>query len=301
MRPDLSVRIGPISMKNPLMVASGTHNLDYGELYPLDILGAYVPKTIRMHTWPGNPPPRTAEVPSGVVTSVGIPSKGWDAFVREDAPRLRALGIPVILSVVGKTEDEYAGMAERAGSLGFLAGVELNLSCPNIKAGGLAFGSDAKTAASLMDKVRKATSLPVIPKLPPDYGRVVEVAKACEDAGADAIAMINAPPAMVIDVDTRQPVLGNRTGGLSGPAIRPMAVYMIYRVYKAVRIPIIGMGGACDARDVIEFMLAGARAVALGTVNFFDPMAVPRALEGLREFTTTNGIDDINSLVGAAH
>ncbi|HHY36462.1 MAG TPA: dihydroorotate dehydrogenase [Firmicutes bacterium] len=298
---NLAVRIGKITMKNPITVGSGCFSLDYEALYSPDILGAYVPKTIRAYPWPGNPPPRITETPSGVLSSVGIPSKGWAKFLEEDVPALKALKTPVILSVVGRTEEEYAEIVEFADGLGFLAGIELNLSCPNVKAGGLQFGADSKMAYDVVARCRKKTDLTLIPKLPPDPSHIVEVARAVEAAGADAIAMINSPKAMLIDIETKKPFLGNVIGALSGPAIRPMAVAFVYQVYEQVGIPIIGMGGVTTVRDVIEFLLAGAQAVALGVVNFFDPLAVPRILDGLQKYLEEKGIEDVNSLVGAAH
>ncbi|MFY9371268.1 MAG: dihydroorotate dehydrogenase [bacterium] len=298
---NLAVQIGKINMKNPITVGSGCHSLDYSPLYSLDILGAFVPKTIRAYQWPGNPPPRITETPSGVLSSVGIPSKGWAKFVEEDVPALKALKTPVILSVVGRTEEEYAEIVELADELGFLAGIELNMSCPNVKAGGLQFGADRNMAFEVVSRCREKTDLTLIPKLPPDPSNIIEVARAVEAAGADAIAMINAPKAMLIDIETRKPFLGNIIGALSGPAIRPIAVAFVYQVYEHVRIPIIGMGGITTVRDVIEFLLAGAQAVALGVVNFFDPMAVPKIIDGLEKYLEEEGIQDVNSLVGAAH
>lgn len=297
----LFVNVGGIEMKNPILVGSGTHSLDYEALYSPNILGAFVPKTIRPYYWPGNPPPRITETPAGMLSSVGIPSKDWDDFVLEDVPKLKELTTPIIQSVVGRTEEEYLDIIARCSELGVFAGIELNLSCPNLKAGGLQFGSNKDMAYQLMVKARKVTSLPLIPKLPPDPTNIVEVAQAMEAAGADAIAMINAPRAMMIDIETAKPFLGNKIGALSGPAIRPMAVALLYQVYEKVNIPIIGMGGVSNYRDVVEFMMAGARAVALGTVNFFEPMAVPKVLDDLQSYLEKKGIEDINSLVGVAH
>ena len=298
---NLSVQIGKIRLQNPITVASGCHSLDYENLYPLDILGAFVPKTIRAYEWPGNPPPRITETPSGVLSAVGIPSKGWDKFVGEDVPKLKALKTPIILSVVGRTEEEYTEIVELSSGLGFLAGIELNLSCPNIKAGGLQFGANKDMAYRVVAQCREKTGLTLIPKLPPDPSNINEVAMAVEAAGADAISMINSPRAMMINIETRKPFLGNKIGALSGPAIRPIAVALLWGVYEVVKIPIIGMGGIATVRDVIEFLLAGARAIALGVVNYFDPMAVPKILAGLKQYLSDKGIDDVNSLVGAAH
>ena len=298
---NLSVKIGKIKMQNPITTGSGCHSLDYESLYSPDILGAFVPKTVRAYSWPGNPPPRITETPSGVLSAVGIPSKGWEMFVSEDVPKLKALKTPVILSVVGRTEEEYAEIVELCDGLDFLAGIELNLSCPNVKAGGLQFGANKDMAYKVVALSRKKTGLTLIPKLPPDQSNIIEVAKAVEAAGADAISMINSPRAMMIDIETRKPFLGNVMGALSGPAIRPIAVALVYQVYQNVKIPIIGMGGIANVRDVIEFLLAGSQAVALGVVNFFDPMAAPKILAGLEQYLEEKGIEDVNSLVGAAH
>jgi len=301
--PNLAVTIAGIYMKNPLTVGSGTygHHGNFSQFFPVNILGALVPKTIRGYSWPGNPPPRVYETPSGLHTSVGIPSIDWDDFVAHEVPILEAIEIPVIQSVIGRTEDEYVAITQRCADLGIFAGIELNLSCPNIKQGGLDFGYDPVASFKLVRRVRAATRLPVIAKLAPDYSSLTRVAKAVEDAGADAISMVNAPRAICIDYRTRKPIIGNKIGSLSGSAIKPMAVYMIWEVYRAVRIPIFGMGGVYDYRDVIEFMAAGARAVAFGTINYINPLALPKALKDLTAFLEMNGIADVNDLVGAAH
>jgi dihydroorotate dehydrogenase (NAD+) catalytic subunit len=301
--PDLSTTIAGIRMKNPLTVGSGTygHHGHFGQFFPVDTMGVLVTKTLRSYRWPGNPPPRVYEVPSGLHSSVGIPCNDWDHFVRHDVPILKGLDVPIIQSVIGRTEDEYVEIVRQCSELGIFAGLELNLSCPNTKQGGVDFGYDAEVAARLVRRVRDATKLPVIAKLAPDYSSLTRVAKSVEAAGADAISLVNAPRAMCIDYRTRKPIIGNKIGALSGTAIKPMAVYMVWEVYRAVRIPIFGMGGVTDYRDVIEFMAAGARAVAFGTINYVDPMALPRALDDLTRYLEENGIEDVNELVGAAH
>lgn len=301
--PDLAVSIAGIAMKNPLTVGSGTygHHGKFSQFFPVETLGMLVPKTIRGYDWPGNPAPRVLEVPAGLHSAVGIPAISWDEFVAHEVPVLSSITVPVIQSVIGRTEDEYVEITRRCSDLGIFAGIELNLSCPNIKQGGLDFGYDPMASAKLVARVKAVTKLPIFAKLAPDYSSLVSVAKAVEDAGADVISMINAPRAMCIDHRTRQPMIGNKIGSLSGTAIKPLAVYMVWEVYRAVRIPIIGMGGVCDYRDVIEFMAAGARAVAFGTINYVDPLALPRALDDLTRFLAENGIDDVNRLVGTAH
>jgi dihydroorotate dehydrogenase (NAD+) catalytic subunit len=301
--PELAIEIAGIRMKNPLTVGSGTygHHGQFGQFFPVEMMGALVTKTVRGYAWPGNPGPRVLEVPSGLHSSVGIPCSDWREFLARDIPPLRAMQLPVIQSVIGRTEDEYVEVAERCADLRLFAAIELNLSCPNLKQGGLDFGYDPIAAARVVRRVRDAVGVPVFAKLAPDYSSLVRVAKAVEDAGADAISMVNAPRAMLIDYRTRKPRIGNKIGSLSGPAIKSMAVYMIWEVFRAVKIPIFGMGGVADFRDVIEFMAAGARSVAFGTVNYVDPHALPKALAELTRFLQEEGIADVNDLVGAAH
>jgi len=290
-------------MKNPLTVGSGTygHHGHFSQYFPVEVMGALFPKTIRSYRWPGNPAPRIHEVAAGLHSSVGIPCNDWSYFVEHDVPILKSLDLPIVQSIIGRTEDEYVKLASECSALGVFAGLELNLSCPNIKEGGLDFGYDPKASRRLVERVRRVTQLPVIAKLAPDYSSLTEVAKSVEAAGADAISLVNAPRAMCIDYRTRRPIIGNKVGALSGAAIKPMAVYMVWDVYRAVKIPIIGMGGVSDYRDVIEFMAAGARAVAFGTVNYVDPLALPKALSDLTDWLAENDIHDINDLVGAAH
>ena len=301
--PNLRVTIAGIEMKNPLTVGSGTygHHGQFNQFFPAETMGLLVPKTIRTYKWPGNPAPRLFETPAGLHTSVGIPFSGWDEFIEHDVPMLKSLNVPIIQSVIGRTEDEYIDIVGRCSDLNIFAGIELNLSCPNLKHGGLDFGYDPDAAFHVVKRARARSEVPIFAKLAPDYSTLVPVAKAVEEAGADAISMINAPRAMCIDHTTRKPIIGNKIGSLSGPAIKSMAVYMIWAVYREVNIPIIGMGGVTDFRDVIEFMAAGARAVAFGTINYVDPMALPRALKELASFLEANEIADVNELVGSAH
>lgn len=301
--PDLAVTIAGITMKNPLTVGSGTygHHGRFSQFFPVEVMGALVPKTIRTYKWPGNPAPRLHETPAGLHTSVGIPCNTWEHFVAHDVPILKAQKLPVIQSVIGRTEDEYVDIVGRCSDLGIFAALELNLSCPNLKQGGLDFGYDPDAAYQVVARCKQRSAVPVFAKLAPDYSSLVPVALAVESAGADAISMINGPRAMCIDYRTRKPIIGNKIGALGGPALKSLAVYMIWAVYRAVKIPIIGMGGVADFRDVIEFMAAGARAVAFGTVNYVDPLALPRALADLTKYLEENGISDVNELVGAAH
>ncbi len=301
--PNLKVTVAGIEMKNPLTVGSGTygHHGCFSQFFSVETMGALFPKTIRNYRWPGNPPPRVLECPAGLHSAVGIPCNDWSWFVEHDLPVLRSLELPIVQSVIGRTEDEYVEVARKCSELGVYSGLELNLSCPNTKQGGIDFGYDPEASFKLMRRVREVTKLPVFAKLAPDFSALSTVAKAVEAAGADAISMINAPRAMMIDHRTRKPMIGNKVGALSGAAIKPMAVYMVWEVYRAVKIPIVGMGGVTDFRDVIEFMAAGARAVAFGTINYIDPTALPRALADLTRWLSENGIDDVNDLVGAAH
>jgi dihydroorotate dehydrogenase (NAD+) catalytic subunit len=301
--PNLKVTIAGIEMKNPLTVGSGTygHHGNFSQFFPVEIMGALVPKTIRTYKWPGNPAPRLHETPAGLHTSVGIPCNSWEYFVEHDVPILRAQNVPIVQSVIGRTEDEYVDIVGRCSDLGIFAAIELNLSCPNLKQGGTDFGYDPDAAYRVVKRSRARAALPVFAKLAPDYSLLTPVAKAVESAGADAISMINAPRAMCIDYRTGKPIIGNKIGALSGPAIKSMAVYMIWEVYRAVKIPIIGMGGVADFRDVIEFMAAGATAVAFGTVNYVDPMALPRALADLKQYMEDNEIADVRRLIGTAH
>ena len=301
--PNLSVTIAGITMKNPLTVGSGTygHHGRFSQFFPVEVMGALVPKTIRTYKWPGNPAPRLHETPAGLHTSVGIPCNSWEHFLAHDVPILKSLDLPVIQSVIGRTEDEYVDIVRRCSELGIFAGLELNLSCPNLKQGGLDFGYDPDAAYSVVKRCKEISAVPIFGKLAPDYSSLVPVAQAIEAGGADAISMINGPRAMCIDYRTRKPILGNKIGALGGPALKSLAVYMVWAVYRAVKIPIIGMGGVADFRDVIEFLAAGARAVAFGTVNYVDPLALPRALKELTAFLEESGIDDVNELVGAAH
>lgn len=303
MKPNFKVNVAGIEMKNPLMTASGTYGFgdEYTDFYAPAILGGIITKTIRLHPHPGNRTPRIAESAAGILNSVGIPSKGLVHFIEHYAPMLRELNVPVVQSILGSNYDEYFIITEKLDKLGFLAGIELNLSCPNLEEGGLELGLDPEAIYKFIKDVKNTTDLPIIPKLTPNTADVVELAQSAEAGGADCIAMINTVKAMAIDIRTRKPVLANVTGGLSGPAIKPIALAQIYQVYKAIDIPIIGMGGASNYVDVIEFMLAGSSAVALGSINFIDPEAPVKILKDLEEYLIKNNIEDINTLVGGAH
>ena len=296
----MSVDIGGIKMKNPVMVASGTfgYGREYSELMDINKLGAIMAKGILIQPWAGNAYPRMVEVPGGLVNAIGLQNPGADAFVDDCLPFLRDYDVPVIVNIWGRTVAEYAEVAERLTDVEGIAGLEVNISCPNVKEGGMSFGTDVASAVSVISAVRKRTTLPMIPKLSPNVSDISAFARAAEDAGADAISLINTLPAMVIDVDTRRPVLSNVVGGLSGPAIRPVAVKMVWESAKAVKIPVIGMGGITCARDALEFIIAGASAVAIGTANFADPTTALNVADGIAEYLQKHNISNVSDLVG---
>jgi len=294
------VNIGGIRMKNPVMVASGTfgYGSEYAGLVDLNRLGAIVVKGIRTEPCEGNRTPRMVEVPGGLVNAIGLQGPGVDQFVSDYMPVLRKYDVPVIVNIWGKTIAEYAEVARRLDGVNGVRGLEVNISCPNIKQGGLAFGTDPRMARRVVAAVRKGTRLPVIPKLSPNVSNVGAFARAVEEAGADAVSLINTLPAMVIDVETRRPVLANVVGGLSGPAVHPVAVKMVWEAAKAVKIPVIGMGGITGPREALEFIIAGASAVAVGTANFTDPTTALRVIAGIEEYLRRHRIARVRDLVG---
>jgi dihydroorotate dehydrogenase (NAD+) catalytic subunit len=298
----LAVEFAGIKMKNPVMTASGTVGFgeELADYQDLSGLGALVLKTVTWEPRAGNRPPRIAETPAGVLNAVGLQNPGVDALVREVLPRLAHLETPVIVSIAGETEEEYARLAARLDGQAGIAALEVNISCPNVKAGGMAFGSRPETAAAVIRKVKQNTGLSVIAKLSPNVTDIRTIAQATAEAGADALSLINTLAGMVIDIERRRPLLGNLSGGLSGPAIRPVAVRAVWQVYQAVNLPLIGMGGIMTAEDALEFILAGARAVAVGTANLVDPGATGAVIAGLTRYLEARGIADLNELVGAA-
>ncbi len=300
--PDLLVTIGSMTLKNPVMVASGIFGYgdefrglaDYGEL------GALVLKTITKEPRLGNPPAsRTAETPAGMVNAIGLENVGLDAFLREKLPAAMEYGTNIIASVAGDTAEEFAGCA-RALDETDIAAIEINISCPNVKKGGMAFGVDAEAGAEVVSAVRGATMKPIIAKLTPNVTDIRLIARGCEQAGADAVSVANTFSAMVIDIERRRPLLAAGAGGLSGPAIRPAAVHRVYQVAQAVAVPVIGMGGIWNASDALEFILAGASAVAVGTALYADPAAGNRVLAGIREYLERHQVPRLADLVGAA-
>ena len=299
--PDLSVEIAGIRMKNPVMTASGTfgHGAEYAELVDIGRLGAVVVKGISLTPCRGNPVPRMVEVPGGLVNAIGLQNPGVEAFIREDLPFLRAYDTPVIVNIWGRTESEYAEVAARLSDVEGVAGLELNISCPNIKSGGIAFGTDPSAAARVIEAVRRRTSLPVIPKLSPNVSFIAAFAKIAEDSGADAVSLINTLPAMVIDIRARRPVLANGIGGLSGPAVHPVAVKMIWEAARAVSIPVIGMGGITGPETALECLIAGASAVAVGTATFLDPTTPLRVVDGIERYLSEEGFATVRDVVGS--
>jgi dihydroorotate dehydrogenase (NAD+) catalytic subunit len=298
---NLSVKIGSLTLQNPVTVASGTfgYGAEYAQLIDLNQLGAVVVKGIRLEPVRGNPTPRTVEVASGLINAIGLQGPGVDGFIRKYWPFLEALKVPTFINIWGTTVEEYAEVARRFDALGGVGALELNVSCPNIKAGGSQFGTDLGLLSQVVSACRKATKLPLITKMSPNMVSIAPYAKAAEDAGSDALSIMNSFPAMAIDIETRRPSLANVTGGLTGPCIKPIAIKLVWEAAKAVKIPIIGMGGIQTAADAIEFIVAGATAVAIGTANFYEPQTPLQVIAGLREFMQREAIEDVRDLIGS--
>lgn len=298
----LHTQLMGIHLQNPVMTASGTfgYGREYNELIDIKKLGAIVVKGVSPDAWPGNPVPRIAETPAGMLNSIGLQNPGVDHFISDDLPWLVQNAPPVIVNVVGKSVAEYAQVAAKLDAAKGVAALEVNISCPNVKQGGLSFGTDPYAAAEVIAAVRAVTRLPVIAKLSPNITDIAEMAKAVVDAGANAVSLINTLMGMVIDVQQRRPLLANIVGGLSGPAIRPVAVRMVWQVYQAVNVPIIGMGGITCAADALQFIMAGASAVAVGTATFVNPGATLEVISGLDDYCCRQNIH-LKELVGVAH
>ncbi len=299
-RPKMAVEIAGLQFKNPVMPASGTFG--YGEEYApfldLNRLGAIVTKGLSLNPKAGNATPRICETVSGMLNAIGLQNVGIDAFIQHKMPFLEQLDSPVIVNFFGNTLEEYVEVAARLEDVPGVAGLEMNISCPNVKHGGIVFGTEASAAHEVVSQVRKKTSKPLIVKLTPNVTNIQVTAKAVEDAGADAISLINTLTGMAVDVKTRKPRIANTIGGLSGPAIRPIAVRMVHQVVQAVKVPVIGIGGISRAMDALEFLIVGAKAVQVGTANFVDPNAMATIIDGLEEFCQYEGIEDINDLIG---
>jgi dihydroorotate dehydrogenase (NAD+) catalytic subunit len=301
--PDLTARLGPLTLKNPVLVASGAfgYGREYRDFYDLSRLGGVMVKGTTLLPRAGNSPPRIAETPAGLLNSIGLQNPGVDEVISVELPWLEAAGVTVIVNIAGQTQEEYAEVARRLDDAPGVAGLEVNISCPNVSRGGIAFGTDPAAAAGVVGAVRRATRLPVIVKLSPNVTDIGAIAVAVEEAGADVISLINTLVGMVIDIERRRPLLGNTVGGLSGPAIRPVAVRMVWEVARRVRVPIIGMGGVATAADAIEFILAGAAAVAVGTALFADPMAPLKVIDGIEAYLRRHGHWRLCEIVGAAN
>jgi dihydroorotate dehydrogenase (NAD+) catalytic subunit len=297
----MDVVLAGLALRNPVMTASGTfgYGQEFSEYVDLERLGAFITKGLSLRPRPGNPTPRIVETPGGMLNAIGLQNVGIDAFIEKKLPFIRSVNTPCIANFFGDTVEEYAEMARRLDELPEIAALEMNISCPNVKHGGIVFGTDPASAASVVAACRKATSKPLIVKLSPNVTDIVSMARACADAGADALSMINTLIGMAIDLNKRRPVLANITGGLSGPAIKPVALRMVWAVSRAVKLPIIGIGGITTATDAIEFILAGATAVQVGTASFITPGAAQQIAEGMEAWMLAQGETDIHNLVGA--
>lgn len=301
---DLSVNLSGLVLRNPVMTASGTFGwgTEYEGLLDLSQLGAIVVKATTLHPRPGNKPPRVTETPAGMLNAIGLQNPGVEAVIAEKLPPLQRYDTPLIVNVAGDSVEDYCEVARRLTDSGLCSAIEINASCPNCEKGGMLFGLEPGSLAELVRAVRRATDLPLITKLSPNVTDIVALARAAVEAGSDALSLINTLIGMTIDVQRRQPKLGNITGGLSGPAIRPVAVRMVWQVYAArLGVPIIGMGGIMNARDALEFLLAGANAVAIGTGTFVTPETSIEVVTGLQDYCARHGVDRLQDLVGLAH
>ena len=298
--PRMAVEIGGLTIKNPVMTASGTFG--YGEEYSLNVdishIGAVIVKGISLEPRIGNPPPRIIETSCGMLNAIGLENPGVRVFVKDKLPFLRQYDVAVIVNIFGETVDEFKQVVEILSSAEGVHALEINISCPNVRKGGMVFGADPDMAYEVTKEVKRSTDLPIIVKLTPNVTDICLIAKSVEDAGADAISLINTVTGMSVDIEKRIPHLKNFTGGLSGPAIKPIALRMVWQVVKQVKIPVIGIGGIISARDALEFLIVGARSVQIGTANFINPCATMDIVRGIEEFLAKNNIADINELIG---
>lgn len=301
MKPKLSVNIGRLKLKTPVMVASGTFGYaeEFADFIALKKLGAMVTKTITLNPRQGNSPPRTCETPHGMLNSIGLENPGWEIFVREKLPFLEKIGIPIIISIASEKDlKEFVILARKLNKIKAVAAIELNISCPNIKNAKL-ISQDPRATYEVVKSVRKVTKKTLITKLSPNVTDIVEIAVACENAGSDGVSLINTLSGMSIDVDTRRPKIACVTGGLSGPAIRPVAVRMVWEVYQKIKIPIIGMGGIMDISSALEFFIAGASAIGVGTANFINPQVTVEIIRGIKKYLQENKMNSIYKLIGS--
>ena len=298
---DLRVDLAGISLKNPIMTASGTfgYGEEYNSLFDVRELGAIVVKAVTSKPRPGNPPPRIVESAAGMLSSCGLQNVGVDRFIIDKMPFLRSLGIPVIVNVAGQSVEDFVSLAANLSSTEGINALELNVSCPNVKDGGMIFGQDPEMVRQVVKEVKGVSKVPVICKLSPNVTDIKKIAAAAEEGGADAVSLINALLGLAIDVKTRRPKLGNVTGGLTGPAIKPVALRMVWEVARVVSVPVIGIGGITNATDALEFIIAGATAIQVGTANFFRPKATIEIIEGIIDYLNRNGYSDINQLRGS--
>jgi dihydroorotate dehydrogenase (NAD+) catalytic subunit len=298
--PNMAVSIGGLTLQNPVLTASGTFGYarEFEPLIDLNRLGGIIVKGLALKPVKGNPPPRIVETPCGMLNAIGLENVGIDAFVADKMPFLRTLRPPIIANIYGTTIEEYAELAARLDAVEGVAGVEVNISCPNVKAGGVVFGVDPAAAGSVVKAVRRSTRKTVIVKLSPNVSDITAIARSAEAAGADALSLINTLTGMAIDIETRRPRLANITGGLSGPAIKPVALRMVWQVVRATRLPVIGIGGIMQAEDAVEFLIAGAVAVQIGTANFVNPQSALEIIAGIECYLERQGIRDIAQLVG---
>ncbi len=301
MMPDLSVKIAGLKLKNPVMTASGTfgYGLEFDPFLDIGLLGAIVVKGLSLHPKEGNRPPRIVETPAGMLNAIGLQNIGIEVFVREKLAALKEKGATVVVNFFGNSKEEYVEAASRLSDADGIAALEVNISCPNVKAGGIVFGTDPAVAYDLIREIRRSTSLPLIVKLSPNVTDIAVMARSVEEAGADAVSLINTLTGMAIDIEKRRPKLANVTGGLSGPAIRPVAVRMVWETARAVSVPVIGIGGIMNAGDALEFIIAGASAVQVGTANFVNPGVSKEIVDGIEAYMTEQGIDRFTDLIGS--
>lgn len=298
---DLKVNIGGVELQNPVMTASGTFGYagEFEELVDLNRLGGIIVKGVSLKPSPGNPPPRIVETASGMLNAIGLENVGLEAFIKEKVPFLKKLSTPVFVNIYGKTIDEYAKLAERIERIDEVTGIEVNISCPNVKAGGVAFGVEPESASRVVDAVRVRTNKPVMVKLSPNVTDITQIAESVENAGADSVSLINTLTGMAIDIESRRPKLANITGGLSGPAIKPVALRMVWQVAQKVKIPVVGIGGIMTAQDALEFLMAGASAIQVGTANFINTHATIDIIEGIERFMVEKKVSKITDIIGS--